>query len=124
MNAIEVAHRCIHQVEARPVCPLEILEHEQDRTHGELGLEPVVPRGADPVAHPDRILAGSLERGAPLLVEGGAAQLPEEVAHLGELRAGDVLAQPEDELAALYLDRLAGSEPGEPADRGRRQAEG
>ena len=103
----------------REIAPVQVLEHDQDRPHGGLGLEEVHPRPAHLLAHELGILARGLERGAAHLAVGErrADELAEELHHAPLPGGGHVLRHPRADPVPALLERLGAGHPERAAQR-------
>jgi hypothetical protein len=74
----ELRERAAHELDARPVAPLQIVQHEQHRPLLALCGDEVAPCALDLTAHQRRVAARALQLLARLLAEAHAAHLTEE----------------------------------------------
>jgi hypothetical protein len=111
----QLAQRLVHEPDGERVSPVEILEHEEHRVVGALGLEEGHQRPAGLDAHQPRISPRRAQLRVVLVREGNAAQLSEEGGHLRGLGGGQVLGEPLGQPLPAEVERLSAGQTAHPA---------
>ena len=118
----QLPQRLVHQRHGERITPVQVLQHQQHRVVGTLGLQEGHQRPAHLRAHQPGIAPGRVQPGTALLREGDGAQLAQELHGLPGpgLRQvpGDAPGQP----LPLLLRRLALPDAAQPPQRLAQQA--
>ena len=104
------AQRRVHELHARRVAPVQVLQDQRERPRAALRLDEVDPGAAHLIAHPHRILPRRAELHPPLVRERRARDLAEEHGHAIAIGRGHAARHPVLQLLPLRLERLAAPE--------------
>ena len=105
-----LAEEGLDHLRRRHVAPVHVLEHEEQRRLAALGLDEILPGAAHLIAHQHGVAARVAELGAPLVGEGDADDLAQELRDPKVIRRGHRAAHAGDELASLDVGRLVVAE--------------